>query len=124
MEIHKFPLCCGIAVVCGFGNDPRHAGRDARRGHDGQTLEEIEAGLRTIAQNAVGAGLTATDGTWLGRVGMLLLAVNIPQRAAMTPLLRRNGWMRAGRADNLHAGTGVSDIFLYRKVLADATTQD
>ena len=124
MEIHKFPLCCGIAVVFGFGNDPRHAGRDRRRGHDEQSLEDIEEGLRTIATNAADAGLRATSGEWLGRVGMLLLAVNIPQRAAMAPLLRRLGWMRAGRADNLHAGNGVSDIFLYRKVLADATTQD
>lgn len=125
MEIHKFPLCCGIAVICGFGNDPRHAGRDARRGHADQTIEDIERFLRVTAEQAAGPhGITATDGQALGRVGMLLAAVNIPQRAALAATFRRLGWRRAGKANNLHVVRGDSDIFLYRKVLAEARTDD
>jgi hypothetical protein len=55
---------------------------------------------------------------------MLIAAVNIPQRTALAPTFRKLGWMRAGRANNLHIASGESDVFLYRKVLADATTTD
>lgn len=52
-------------------------------------------------------------------VGMLLAAVNIPQREFMHPIFRRLGWRRAGKCNNLHS-TDYSECFLYRKVIAEA----
>lgn len=101
-----------------------HRGRDARRGFGDQTIEDIEEGLRDYATRGINGTLRSDAGVALGAVGMLLAAVNIPQRQALAPVFRRLGWLRAGRANNLHIASGESDVFLYRKVLADATTQD
>lgn len=120
LRVSAFPLCCGIAVVNGFGNDPRHPHRDRRDG--APTMEEIEEYLRQAERDAVtGEGLMAQAG--VGRIGMLLAAVNTPQKVFMAPLFRRLGWRRAGRCNNIH-GDGRSDIFLYRKVVAEATDQE
>jgi len=128
LRIQPFPLCCGIAVVTGFGNDPRHAHRDRRDG--APTMAEIEQYLT----NAAAGGLTGGgpfQGTGLGRVGMLLAAVNAEQRVFMQPIFRRLGWRRAGRAHNIHnhpnsrpGDDNYSEIFLYRKVLANAQDDD
>jgi hypothetical protein len=120
LRVSAFPLCCGIAVVNGFGNDPRHAHRDRRDG--APTMAQIEDFLRRAAEDAeTGEGLMRNAG--VGRIGMLLAAVNTPQKAFMAPIFRRLGWRRAGRCNNIH-GDGQSDIFLYRKVIAEANDQE
>lgn len=124
LRISGFPLCCGIAVVTGFGNDPRHAHRDRRDG--APTAQQIEQYLTDAARDGLtGNGVFA--GTGLGRVGMLLAAVNAEQRVFMHPIFRRLGWRRAGKAHNIHGSATAqpgdrdySEIFLYRKVLANA----
>lgn len=124
MQVHGSPLCCGIAIICGFGNDPVHARRDQRVGNADQTIEDIERGLRDYANAGINGTLRAESGILLGAVGMLIAAVNIPQREALAPTFRALGWRKAGRANNLHIASGESDVFLYRKVLADAITVD
>lgn len=121
LAVDPFPLCCGIAVVSGFGNDPRHAHRDRRDG--APTQAEIEQYLTEAARFAeAGAGVFSNGLAWpnnVGRVGMLLAAVNIPQREFMYPIFRRLGWRRAGVCQNLHS-RDYSENFLFRKVIANA----
>lgn len=120
LRVSAFPLCCGIAIVNGFGNDPRHAHRDRRDG--APTLEQIERYLQQAeADAATGEGLMRAAG--VGRIGMLLAAVNTPQKVFMAPIFRRLGWRKAGRCNNIH-GDGQSDIFVYRKVIAEAMDQE
>ena len=124
LRVQPFPLCCGIAVVTGFGNDPRHAHRDRRDG--APTMVEIEQYLTNAATDGLtGGGFFAVTG--IGRVGMLLGAVNREQRVFMAPIFRRLGWRRAGMAQNVHNAPNAlpgdeaySEIFLFRKVLANA----
>lgn len=124
LRVSAFPLCCGMAVVNGFGNDPRHAHRDQRDG--APTMEQIEAYLQQAERDAAtGAGSCGN----VGRVGMLLAAVNTPQKAFMAPIFRRLGWRKAGRCNNIHGtldanGVGGSDLFLYRKIIKEATDQE
>lgn len=120
MRIVQFPLCCGIAVIHSFGNDPRHAHRDRRDG--APTLQQIEDYLTQAANDArTGGGImNGIDGR---PVGMLLAAVNIPQREFMHPIFRRLGWRRAGKCQNLHS-TDYSECYLYRKVIAPARDED
>lgn len=124
LSIQRMPLCCGIAVVTGFGNDPRHPHRDS------PSIEDITRYLADAQRFGVaGAGRFADGSIWPGnvsRVGMLLAAVNMPQREFMAPVFRQLGWRRAGKCQNIHGGRvqrgqeGYSEVYLYRKVLADA----
>lgn len=121
LTISKFPLCCGINVLSGFGNDPTHAHRAS------PSLEEIDAFLREMGAVAAGradpeaANERALANGWRWhtevanyQVGMLLCALNHHQEVIIRPLLQRHGWRRAGRCNN---GGGASDIQLYRKVI-------
>lgn len=128
LRVQSFPLCCGIAVVTGFGNDPRHAHRDRRDG--APTMAEIEQYL-TDAETGARTGGGVFAGTGIGRVGMLLAAVNAEQRVFMYPIFRRLGWRRAGSAQNIHnaptaqpGDAAYSEIFLFRKVIANAQNAD
>jgi len=122
LTISPFPLCCGIHVLSGFGNDPTHAHRRS------PPLEEIDAFLEEM--EALAAGWTTFDEVfnrrvhpngwrWVSQVGhyevgMLLCALNHHQEVLVRPLLQRHEWRRAGRCNN---GGGASDIQLYRKVI-------
>ena len=122
LTVSKFPLCCGINVLSGFGNDPTHAHRES------PSLEEIDAFLEEMEAVAAGRGRFAESATrrlqlngWRWQtetahhqVGMLLCALNHHQEALIRPLLQRHGWRRAGRCNN---GGGASDIQLYRKAI-------
>lgn len=113
MQIHPFPHCCGIAIVTHFGFDTRHDWRPENR----QELADVETALRAYATQAA-------DGTILsiGRVGMLICALNNHQKDALHTTMTRLGWRRAGKCNNLHTG-GETDVFTYRKVIAEATRE-
>lgn len=118
MQIHAFPRCCGIAIVTHFGFDQRHNWRPENR----QALADIETSLRAAAVAAENGTLQATGGTRIGAVGMLLCALNNHQKDTLHTLLTRLGWRRAGKCNNLHTG-GETDVFTYRKVIAEATRE-
>lgn len=117
MQVHKFPHCCGIAIVTHFGFDERHNWRAENR----QELADVEASLRAYAIAAQDGTLRGNDGR-IGAVGMLICALNNHQKDTLHTLLTRLGWRRAGKCNNLHTD-GQTDVFTYRKVIAEATRE-
>lgn len=112
MRVTVLPHCCGIAVVSHFGFDTRHHWRP----ENAQDLATIETQLERFATDAaVGVGYFANG---VGRVGMLVAAINNHQRTHLHPVFIRLGWRRAGKCNNLHTN-GETNVYLYRKVIAE-----
>ena len=118
MRVHKFPHCCGIAIVTHFGFDERHNWRHENR----QELNDVEAALREYATAAADGTLRDHNNGLIGHVGMLICALNNHQKDTLHTLLTRLGWRRAGKCNNLHTN-GQTDVFTYRKVIAEATRE-